>query len=98
MLMQVLSLTPDQINALAESERAAIMQLVSHCYYFYTLVRLMFFSCIEESVYGLAWQHLRPFTSLDRTTSFLSTLFWFFALSLSDTPCIHLYNNTTPPH
>ena len=43
MLMQVLSLTPDQINALAESERAAIMQLVSHCYYFYTLVRLMFF-------------------------------------------------------
>jgi len=27
--MQVLSLSPDQINALAESERNAIMQLVS---------------------------------------------------------------------
>ena len=79
MLMQVLSLTPDQINALAESERAAIMQLVSHCYYFYTLVRLMF-SCVEESVYGLAWQHLRPFTSLDRIISFFQILFLVFCI------------------
>lgn len=29
MLMQVLALTPEQINGLPENERAAIMQLVS---------------------------------------------------------------------